>query len=133
MNLVLTTTILALAYSGVRRDDDRPVLAPANETASTLRVSLLVMDLRSLRYFVAVAEERNFGRAAARLHMTQPPLSRAIRQLEAELSAVLLDRSPAGVTLTCAGAVLYEEARALLDRAEQARARVTAAAGSASI
>ena len=91
------------------------------------------MDLRLLSYFVAVAEERNFGRAAARLHMTQPPLSRAIRQLEAEFSAVLLHRSPAGVTLTGAGAVLYEEARTLLDRAEQARARMATAAGTASI
>jgi DNA-binding transcriptional LysR family regulator len=102
-------------------------------TADTQPVSLLSMDLRLLSYFVAVAEERNFGRAAARLHMTQPPLSRAIQQLEAEFKAVLLARSPAGVTLTSAGAVLYEEARALLDRAEEARARVAAATGTASI
>ena len=87
------------------------------------------MDLRSLRYFVAVADERHFGRAAARLHMTQPPLSRAIRQLETDLGAVLLHRSPAGVTLTAAGAVLYGEARTLLEQAEHARARVAAAAG----
>lgn len=89
------------------------------------------MDLRSLRYFIAVAEERHFGRAAARLHMTQPPLSRAIRQLETDLGALLLDRSPAGVTLTEAGAALYEEARSLLEHAEHARAKVTAAAGTA--
>ena len=89
------------------------------------------MDLRSLRYFVAVAEERHFGRAAARLHITQPPLSRAIRQLETDLGALLLHRSPAGVTLTEAGTALYEEARALLEHAEHARARVTAAAGTA--
>jgi DNA-binding transcriptional LysR family regulator len=92
---------------------------------------LLVMDLRSLRYFVAVAEERHFGRAAARLHMTQPPLSRAIKQLETDVGALLLHRSPAGVTLTPAGTALYDEARALLDHAEHARARVTAAAGTA--
>jgi DNA-binding transcriptional LysR family regulator len=90
------------------------------------------MDMRLLRYFVAVAEERHFGRAAARLHMSQPPLSRAIKQLEADLGAVLLRRSPTGVTLTAAGALLYDEARALLEQADQARARV-AAAGAATI
>src|SRR5947199_1539666 len=89
------------------------------------------MDLRSLRYFVAVAEERHFGRAAARLHMTQPPLSRAIKQLETDLGALLLHRSPAGVTLTAAGTALYDEARTLLEQAEHARARVTAASGKA--
>jgi DNA-binding transcriptional LysR family regulator len=87
------------------------------------------MDLRSLRYFVAVAEERHFGRAAARLHMTQPPLSRAIRQLETDLGAVLLHRSAAGVTLTAAGTALYNEARTLLERADHARTLVAAAAG----
>ena len=89
------------------------------------------MDLRSLRYFVAVAEERHFGRAAARLHMTQPPLSRAIKQLETDVGALLLHRSPSGVTLTPAGTALYDEARALLEHAELARARVAAVAGTA--
>jgi DNA-binding transcriptional LysR family regulator len=97
----------------------------------TVPVSLPVMDLRSLRYFVAVADERHFGRAAARLQMTQPPLSRAIKQLETDLGTVLLHRSPAGVTLTPAGAALYDEARTLLEQAEHARARVAAAAGTA--
>src|SRR6267154_2025689 len=77
----------------------------------TVRVSLLVMELRLLRYFVAIAEERHFGRAAARLHMTQPPLSRAIKQLETDVGALLVHRSPAGVTLTPAGTALYDEAR----------------------
>jgi DNA-binding transcriptional LysR family regulator len=89
------------------------------------------MDLRLLRYFVAIAEERHFGRAAARLHMSQPPLSRAIKQLEADLGVVLLHRSATGVTLTAAGALLYDEARTLLEQADQARARVAAAGASA--
>ncbi|QKG21952.1 LysR family transcriptional regulator [Actinomadura verrucosospora] len=92
-----------------------------------------MMDLRSLRYFVAVAEERHFGRAAARLHMTQPPLSRAIRRLETDLGARLLDRSPAGVALTAAGTVLYDEARLLLEQAGHLRARVAAATGAATL
>jgi DNA-binding transcriptional LysR family regulator len=91
------------------------------------------MDLRVLRYFVAVAEEQHVGRAAARLHMSQPPLSRAIKQLEAELGAVLLRRSSTGVSLTPAGEVLYREARLLLEQAEQVRGRVAAAVGSATL
>jgi DNA-binding transcriptional LysR family regulator len=91
------------------------------------------MELRTLRYFVAVAEELHFGRAAVRLHMSQPPLSRAIKQLEADVGAVLLVRSAAGVTLTPAGAALLDEARALLDQADRARVRVAAAAGAATI
>ncbi|MEU5253769.1 LysR substrate-binding domain-containing protein [Streptomyces longwoodensis] len=86
------------------------------------------MELRTLRYFVAVAEELHYGRVARRLHMSQPPLSRAIRQLETELGATLLHRSAAGVTLTPAGAVLLEQARALLAQAERLRLRVTEAA-----
>jgi DNA-binding transcriptional LysR family regulator len=97
--------------------------------ADTWRVSLLSMDLRLLRYFVAVAEERHFGRAAARLRMSQPPLSRAIKRLEADLGRVLLHRSATGVTMTAAGELMYEEARTLLERASQARARVVAAGG----
>ena len=89
------------------------------------------MDLRLLRYFVAVAEERHVGRAAARLHMTQPPLSRAIRQLEDELAVTLLERTPKGVRLTASGRVLYDEALVLLQQADTLRSRVVAVAGTA--
>jgi DNA-binding transcriptional LysR family regulator len=91
------------------------------------------MDLRSLRYFLTVAEERHVGRAASRLHMTQPPLSRAIRQLEDELGVTLFERTPKGVTLTPAGAVLYDEADTLLSQVDRVRSRVTAAAGAATL
>ncbi|MFE0807827.1 LysR family transcriptional regulator [Streptomyces sp. NPDC058848] len=91
------------------------------------------MELRTLRYFVAVAEELHFGRAAARLHMSQPPLSRAIRRLETEVGAPLFDRNPAGVTLTEVGTVFLDEARDLLDRTDRMRVRVAAAAGTATL
>jgi DNA-binding transcriptional LysR family regulator len=81
------------------------------------------MDLepRLLRYFIAVADERHFGRAAARLHISQPPLSYAIRQLEAGVGARLLERNSRHVALTDAGRALYREAQALLRRAEDVR------------
>ncbi|WP_314250011.1 LysR family transcriptional regulator [Streptomyces sp. DSM 40907] len=91
------------------------------------------MELRTLRYFVAVAEELHFGRAATRLHMSQPPLSRAVKQLEAEVGTLLFARSPTGVTLSPVGTVLLDEARALLGHADRVRARVSAAAGAATI
>ena len=91
------------------------------------------MELRLLRYFVAVAQERHIGRAATRLQMTQPPLSRAMRQLERELGVELLARTPRGVQLTEAGTVLHREARSLLDRVERLPARIAAAAGTPAI
>ncbi|CAM5528449.1 LysR family transcriptional regulator OS=Kitasatospora aureofaciens OX=1894 GN=hcaR PE=3 SV=1 [Kitasatospora aureofaciens] len=86
-----------------------------------------------MRYFVAVAEELHFGRAATRLHISQPPLSRAIKQLEAEVGALLFTRSPTGVMLTAVGSVLLDEARSLLDHADRVRVRVSAAAGVATL
>ncbi|MEU0597395.1 LysR family transcriptional regulator [Streptomyces sp. NPDC006393] len=86
------------------------------------------METRELRYFVAVAEELHFGRAAQRLGIAQPPLSRAIAGLERRLGAALLERGSRGVTLTGAGAVLLREARAALDAVEAAERRTRRAA-----
>jgi DNA-binding transcriptional LysR family regulator len=86
------------------------------------------VDLRRLRYFVAVAEERHFGRAAARLHMSAPPLSQRIRELEAELGLSLFERSSRTVKLTPAGERLLGDARAVLaavDRFEQSAEQLT--------
>ncbi len=72
------------------------------------------VDLRQLRYFVAVAEERHFGRAAERLHIAQPPLSQQIRRFEAELGEPLLHRTTRSVELAPAGAVMLERGREIL-------------------
>ncbi|MGH3350788.1 MAG: LysR family transcriptional regulator [Nocardioides sp.] len=87
------------------------------------------METRELRYFVAVAEELHFSRAATRLGIAQPPLSRAISQLERRLGGVLLERNSRGVALTDAGRVLLAEARAALDAVDAAERRTRRATG----
>ncbi|MDN3357722.1 LysR family transcriptional regulator [Actinomadura sp. DC4] len=73
------------------------------------------LEIRQLRYFVAVAEELHFGRAAERLDMAQPPLSRAIREMERQLGVTLMERTTRRVTLTPAGETLLRDARTVLD------------------
>ena len=90
------------------------------------------METRELRYFVAVAEEAHVGRAAERLGMAQPPLSRAIAQLERRIGAALFVREPRGMALTPAGETLLREARpalAAVEAAERRTRRVVEAAG----
>ena len=79
------------------------------------------MELRHLRYFVAVAEELHFRRAAERLHVAQPAVSEQVRKLEQELGVKLFDRSQRSVELTVAGAALLEEARHVLRHADVAQ------------
>ena len=87
------------------------------------------MDIRHLRYFLALAEELHFGRAAERAHIEQSPLSRTISQLEDELGVPLFIRSRQGTTLTPAGEALREPAREILTAIEQARRKVAAVGG----
>ena len=84
----------------------------------------MVMELRQLEYFVAVAEEANFTRAAARVHVAQPGVSAQVRRLERELGQDLLDRSGRAVRLTAAGAAVLPYARAALSAAAGARLAV---------
>ena len=86
------------------------------------------LDLRKLRYFVAVAEELHFGRAAERLHIAQPVLSRQIRALEDEVRAQLFVRTKRATELTAAGRQLLDDARLLLAAADATRRRVALAA-----
>ena len=86
------------------------------------------MELRHLRYFVVVAEEQNVTRAAERLHVSQPPLSRQIRDLEEELGVELFHRTAKSLALTEAGKIFLNEARAVLLQAEKAVQTVRAVA-----
>ncbi|PEC57588.1 LysR family transcriptional regulator, partial [Bacillus wiedmannii] len=78
------------------------------------------MELRHIRYFLALAEELNFSRAAEKLHIAQPPLSKQIRELEEEIGAKLFNRTKRHVELTSAGKVFLNRAYQILDQVEQA-------------
>nr|ALV86425.1 LysR family transcriptional regulator [uncultured bacterium 16] len=86
-------------------------------------MSLAAIEFRHLRYFVAVVEQRSFRGAALRLHVSQPPLTRQVQQLEEALGVTLLLRKPRGIEPTDAGQVFYEEARNILSLTEQAASR----------
>src|SRR3546814_6233013 len=86
---------------------------------TTLFLSQLGVDIRRLRYFLAVAEELHFGRAAERLHIAQPALSRQIASLENAIGALLFDRTRSHIHLTAAGEALLPRARHILARSEE--------------
>ena len=86
------------------------------------------MELRHIRYFVAVAEALNFTKAATRLRVAQPALSRQVADLEDELGVDLLKRTSHGVVLTAEGKLFLEEARAILKRADESITKVRALA-----
>src|SRR5215212_3922718 len=86
-------------------------------------------ELRLIRYFVEVAQERNVTRAAERLHVAQPSLSAAVRQLEGQLGVDLLERRGRGIALTPAGELLLQRGRELLDHADAVAAEVRSRGG----
>jgi LysR family transcriptional regulator, benzoate and cis,cis-muconate-responsive activator of ben and cat genes len=82
------------------------------------------LDLRRLRYFIALGEELHFGRAADRLQIAQPPLSRLIGRIEADVGAQLIDRSRSQIRLTQAGKVLLARAREIVRQVDEATSEV---------
>jgi DNA-binding transcriptional LysR family regulator len=103
----------------------RSGLYPRVHTSSS-PVGVRTMEFRHLRYFLAVGEASNFTKAAARLRVAQPALSRQVKDLEDEIGVELLRRSPRGVTLTAEGRLFLEEVRQLLKRADESVEKVHA-------
>lgn len=98
-------------------------------TTSCERANVRWVSLTQIEYFVAVAEEQNLTRAAIRLHVSQPPLTRHIRSLEAELGVPLFARTAKGMALLPAGEVFLQHARQIIGCVDQARLAVAAQAG----
>src|SRR5205085_10835263 len=100
-----------------------------SKTSIVANLYLLLMDLRQLRYLVALADERNFTRAAEREHIAQPALSQQIRRLEQELGLPLVERTTRHVAMTDAGNLLVVRARRIVADVEAAHAELQRVAG----
>jgi LysR family transcriptional regulator, benzoate and cis,cis-muconate-responsive activator of ben and cat genes len=109
---------------GITDEQDETPFQRARPTLNWLELYLegIVLESRQLRYFVTVARERNFTRAAEKLHIAQPPLSRQIQQLEDEVGVALFDRASRPLALTDPGRLLFEQAVQVLDRMDEMQA-----------